>query len=170
MYASPGLGTTGHMATYLFKSLTGIDSVHIPYERRVGALTDLVAGRVHLMSDNLPAALPFAQNGNVRPLAVSTSTRWPLLPNIPSISEAGVPGYDAAAWFTVAAPAKMPKEIVMRLNASIIKFIRSPDGIERIRKLGGEPVGNTPEEVQKFIISETEKWGKVAQSAGIKPQ
>ena len=170
MYASPGLGTTGHMATELFKLMTGIDIVHVPYKGSVPALTDLVAGRVHLMIDNLPAALPFAQNGNVRPLAVSTSTRWPLLPNIPSISEAGVPGYDAAAWFTVAAPAKMPKEIVMRLNASIIKFIRSPDGIERIRKLGGEPVGNTPEEVQKFIISETEKWGKVAQSAGIKPQ
>lgn len=169
LYGTPGLGTTAHLATELFKSMTGIDIVHVPYKGSAPALTDLVAGRVHVMIDNLPAVLPFAENGNVRPLAVSTATRWPLLPNIPTIAET-VPGYDAAAWFTVAAPAKVPKEIVTRLNASIIKYIKSPDGIERIRKLGGEPIGDTPEEMQKFVVSETEKWGKVAQFAGIKPQ
>jgi tripartite-type tricarboxylate transporter receptor subunit TctC len=121
------------------------------------------------MIDNLPAVLPFAENNNVRALAVSTAERWPLLPNIPAIGDT-VKGYDAASWFTVAAPAKVSKDIVMKLNASIIKHIKSPEGIERIRKLGGEPIGNTPDEMQAFIISETEKWGKVAEFAKIKPE
>ena len=168
-YGTPGLGSTAHLATELFKSMTGIDIVHVPYKGSAPALTDLVAGRVHVMIDNLPAVLPFAENGNVRPLAVSTATRWPLLPNIPTIAET-VPGYDAAAWFTVAAPAKVSKDIVMKLNASIIKYIKSADGIERIRKLGGEPIGNTPDDMQAFVIAETEKWGKVAQFANLKPE
>jgi tripartite-type tricarboxylate transporter receptor subunit TctC len=122
------------------------------------------------MIDNLPAVLPFAENGNVRPLAVSTAKRWPLLANLPTIAEAGVPGYDASAWFTVAAPAKVSKDIVMKLNTSIIKYIKSPDGTERIRKLGGEPIGGTPEEMLTFVLAETEKWRKVAEFAKIKPQ
>ena len=169
-YGTPGLGSTAHLSTELFKSLTGIDIVHVPYKGSAPALTDLVAGRVHVMIDNLPAVLPFAENKNVRALAISTATRWPLLPEIPTISEAGVSGYDAAAWFTVAAPAKVSKDIVMKLNASVIKYIKSADGIERIRKLGGEPIGGTPEEMQKFVLAETEKWGKVAQFANIKPE
>ena len=169
-YGTPGLGSTAHLATELFKSMTGIDIVHVPYKGSAPALTDLVAGRVQVMIDNLPAVLPFAENNNVRPLAVSTIMRWPLLPNIPTIAESGVAGYDAAAWFTVAAPAKVSKDIVTKLNASVIKFIKSPDGVERIRKLGGEPIGGTPEEMQKFVIAETEKWGKVAEFAGIKPE
>lgn len=170
LYGTPGLGTTAHLSTELLKSMTGIDIVHVPYKGSAPALTDLVAGRVHLMIDNLPAVLPFAEAGSVRPLAISTATRWPLLPNIPTIAEAGVPGYDAASWFTVAAPAKVPKEIVMKLNASIIKYIKSPDGIERIRKLGGEPIGDTPEQMLAFVLAETEKWGKVAEFAKIKPE
>ena len=168
-YGTPGLGSTAHLATELFKSMTGIDIVHVPYKGSAPALTDLVAGRVHVMIDNLPAVLPFAEAGNVRPLAISTAQRWPLLPNIPPIGDT-VKGYDAAAWFTVAAPAKVSKDIVMKLNASIIKYIKSPDGIERIRKLGGEPIGGTPEEMQAFVIAETEKWGKVAEFAKIKPE
>ena len=168
-YGTPGLGTTAHLSTELLKSMTGIDIVHVPYKGSAPALTDLVAGRVHVMIDNLPAVLPFAEASNVRPLAISTAERWPLLPNIPAIGET-VKGYDASSWFTVAAPAKVPKDIVMKLNASIIKYIKSPDGIERIRKLGGEPIGNTPEEMQAFVISEMEKWGKVAQFAKIEPQ
>jgi tripartite-type tricarboxylate transporter receptor subunit TctC len=169
LYGTPGLGSTAHLSTELFKSMTGIDIVHVPYKGSAPALTDLVAGRVHVMIDNLPAVLPFAEAGNVRPLAISTATRWPLLPNIPTIGET-VKGYDAASWFTVAAPAKVSKDIVMKLNASIIKYIKSPDGVERIRKLGGEPIGGTPEEMQAFVIAEMEKWGKVAAFAKIQPQ
>jgi tripartite-type tricarboxylate transporter receptor subunit TctC len=169
-YGTPGLGSTAHLATELFKSMTGTDIVHVPYKGSAPALTDLVAGRIHVMIDNLPAVLPFAENKNVRALAISTVTRWPLLPELPTVAESGVPGYDAAAWFTVAAPAKVSKDIVMNLNASVIKFIKSPDGVERIRKLGGEPIGGTPEDMQKFVLAETEKWGKVAQFANIKPE
>ncbi|MEW6767223.1 MAG: tripartite tricarboxylate transporter substrate binding protein [Pseudomonadota bacterium] len=169
-YGTPGLGSTAHLATELLKSMTGIDIVHVPYKGSAPAVTDLVAGRIQVMIDNLPAVLSFAEAKSVRAIAISTNTRWPLLPEIPTIAESGVPGYDAAAWFTVAAPAKVSKDIVMKLNASVIKFIKSPDGVERIRKLGGEPIGGTPEEMQKFVIAETEKWGKVAQFAKIQPE
>ena len=169
-YATPGLGSTAHLSTELFKSMTGVQMTHVPYKGSAPALTDLIAGRVHVMIDNLPAAQPFAESNSIRPLAVSTATRWPLLPEIPTIAEAGVPGYEAASWFTVAAPAKAPKEIITKLNASIDKFVKSEDGIARLRKLGAEPAGGSPEDMQKYVVAEMEKWGKVAQFAGIKPE
>ncbi len=169
-YATPGLGTTAHVATELFKSMTGLKLTHVPYKGSAPALTDLIAGRVHLTIDNLPASQPFAESGKIRPLAVSTSKRWPLLPNLPTIAEAGVPGYDAASWFTIGAPAKTSKEIREKLNASVEKFIKSPEGTERLRKLGAEPFGGSPDAMQKFVVAEMEKWGKVAQFAGLKPE
>jgi len=99
--------------------MTGVDMTHVTYKGSAPALTDLIAGRVQVMIDNLPAAQPFAEGGQIRPLAVSTATRWPLLPDLPTIAEAGVPGYEAASWFTIGAPAKTPKEIIDRLNASV---------------------------------------------------
>jgi tripartite-type tricarboxylate transporter receptor subunit TctC len=169
-YATPGLGTTAHVATELFKSMTGVEIVHVPYKGSAPALTDLIAGRVHLTIDNLPTSQPFADAGSIRPIAVSTATRWPLMPNIPTIAEAGVPGYEAASWFTIGAPAKTPKEIIVKLNASVDKYIKTPEGTDKMRKLGAEPAGGSPEEMQAYVISETEKWGKVAQFAGIKPE
>lgn len=169
-YATPGLGSTAHVATELFKSMTGVNIIHVPYKGSAPALTDLIAGRVHLTIDNLPASQPFAESGSIRPLAVSTATRWPLLPDLPTIAQAGVPGYEAAAWFTVGAPAKTSKEIIVRLNASIDRFIKTEDGIARLRKLGAEPAGGSPEDMQAYVLAETEKWGKVAQFAGIKPE
>lgn len=169
-YGTPGLGSTAHVSTELFKSMTGVNIVHVPYKGSAPALTDLIAGRVHLTIDNLPASQPFAESNSIRALAVSTATRWPLLPNIPTIAEAGVPGYEAASWFTVGAPAKTPKDIIVKLNASIDQFIKSEDGIVRLRKLGAEPAGGSPEDMQAYVLAETEKWGKVAQFAGIKPE
>ena len=169
-YGKPGLGSTAHVSTELFKSMTGVEMTHVPYKGSAPALTDLIAGRVHLMIDNLPAAQPFAESGSIRPLAVSSATRWPLLPDLPTIAEAGVPGYEAASWFTIAAPAKTPKEIIGRLNASVDKFLKTEDGIARLRKLGAEPAGGSPEEMQRYVVGETEKWGKVAKFAGIKPE
>jgi tripartite-type tricarboxylate transporter receptor subunit TctC len=125
---------------------------------------------VHLMIDNLPAAQPFADSGAIRPLAVSTATRWPLLPQLPTIAEAGLPGYEASAWFTIGAPAKTPKEIIDRLNAGVGKFLKSDDGATRLRKLGAEPAGGSPEDMQAYVLAETEKWRKVAKFAGIKPE
>lgn len=169
-YGTPGLGSTAHLSTELFKSMTGVKLIHVPYKGSAPALTDLIGGRVHLMIDNLPAAQPFAEGNQIRPIAVSTATRWPLMPDIPTIAEAGVPGYDAASWFTVAAPAKTSKEQIAKLNASIDKFIKSEDGTVRLRKLGAEPTGGSPDSMQAFVLAETEKWGKVAQFAGIKPE
>ena len=168
-YGTPGIGSTAHLSTELFKSMTGVQMTHVPYKGSAPALTDLIAGRVHVMIDNLPAAQPFAEAKSIRPLAISTAKRWPLL-DVPTIAESGVPGYDASSWFTVAAPAKAPKEIIAKLNASIDKFLKTEDGIARLRKLGAEPVGGTPEEMQAFVVSEMEKWGKVAQFAGLKPE
>ncbi len=169
-YGTPGLGSTAHVSTELFKSMAGVDITHVTYKGSAPALTDLIAGRVHLMIDNLPAAQPFAESNAIRALAVSTATRWPLLPDLPTIAEAGVPGYEAASWFTIGAPAKTPKEIIHRLNASVDKFVRSEDGTARLRKLGAEPAGGSPEDMQAYVLAEADKWGKVANFAGIKPE
>src|SRR3954471_6967487 len=169
-YGTPGLGSTAHVSTELFKSMTGVEITHVTYKGSAPALTDLIAGRVHLMIDNLPAAQPFAESNSIRALAVSTATRWPLLPDLPTIAEAGVPGYEAASWFTIGAPARTPKDIIDRLNASVDKFIKSGDGIARLRKLGAEPAGGSPQDMQAYVLAEAEKWGKVAKFAGIKPE
>ena len=168
-YCTPGLGSTAHVSTELFKSMTGLKLTHVPYKGSAPALTDLIAGRVHLTIDNLPASQTFAEAGSIRPLGVSTLKRWPLLPDLQSISET-VPGYEAASWFTIGAPAKTSKEIREKLNASVEKFIKSEDGTTRMRKLGAEPFGGSPEAMQTFVVAEMEKWGKVAQFAGIKPE
>lgn len=169
-YGTPGLGSTAHVATELFKSMTGVDIVHVPYKGSAPALTDLVAGRVHLTIDNLPASQPFAESGAIRPIAVSTATRWPLMPKVPTIAESGVPGYEASAWFTIAAPAKTSKDIIAKVNASVNAFIKSEDGTQKLRKLGAEPAGGSPEDMAAYNAAETEKWGKVAKFAGIKPE
>lgn len=169
-YGTPGLGSTAHVSTELFKSMTGVEMTHVPYKGSAPALTDLIAGRVHLTIDNLPASQPFADSNSIRPLAVSSAKRWPGLPDLPTIAEAGVPGYEAASWFTIGAPAKTSKEIIDRLNASVDKFLKTEDGIARLRKLGAEPAGGSPADMQAYVLAETEKWGKVAKFAGIKPE
>jgi tripartite-type tricarboxylate transporter receptor subunit TctC len=169
-YGTPGLGSTAHLSTELFKSMTGVKLTHVPFRGSAPALTDLIGGRVHVMIDNLPAAQPFAEGNQIRPLAVSTAKRWEPMKDIPTIAEAGVPGYDAASWFTITAPAKTSKEIVAKLNASTDKYVKSEEGKARLIKLGADPVGGSPAEMDAFVQSETEKWGKVAQFAGIKPE
>jgi tripartite-type tricarboxylate transporter receptor subunit TctC len=169
-YGTPGLGSTAHVSTELFKSMTGVEMTHVPYKGSAPALTDLIAGRVQLTIDNLPASQPLAESNSIRPLAVSSAKRWPGLPDLPTIAEAGVPGYEAASWFTIGAPAKTPKEIIDRLNASVDKFLKTEDGIARLRKLGAEPAGGSPADMQAYVLAETEKWGKVAKFAGIKPE
>jgi tripartite-type tricarboxylate transporter receptor subunit TctC len=169
-YGTPGLGSTAHVSTELFKSMTGVEMTHVPYKGSAPALTDLIAGRVQLMIDNLPAAQPFAESSSIRPIAVSSAKRWPGFPDLPTIAEAGVPGYEASSWFTIGAPAKTSKDIIGRLNATVDRFLKTEDGIARLRKLGAEPAGGSPEDMQAYVLAETEKWGKVAKFAGIKPE
>ena len=170
LYGTPGLGTTAHLSTELFKSMAGVDLTHVPYKGSAPAVSDLLAGRIQVMIDNLPAVVAFAEAGSVRPLGVSTSTRWPLLPNIPTIAEAGVPGYDASSYFTIAAPSKTPVEIVAKLNAGINAFLKSDAGIDKVRKVGGDPVGGSPEAMTTYIGNENAKWAKVAAFAKIVPE
>jgi tripartite-type tricarboxylate transporter receptor subunit TctC len=168
-YATAGIGGTGHVAMELLKSMTGIDIVHVPYRGSAPSLTDVVAGRVEVSSDNLPPVQPFVEAGKLRALAVTTTKRWPELPDVPTVAEAGVPGYEASAWFTIAAPAKTPREIIDKMNASMNKYISEPEMIAKMRKLGAEPFGGSPEDMAKLIAEETVKWKKVIDFAGLKP-
>lgn len=170
LYGTPGLGSTAHLSTELFKSMAGVDLAHVPYKGSAPAVSDLLAGRIQVMIDNLPAVVAFAEAGSVRPLAISTSTRWPLLPNIPTIAESGVPGYDASSYFTIAGPAKTQPDIVAKLNESVNKFLKSGDGINKVRKVGGDPVGGSPADMTAYIGKENAKWAKVAAFAKIAPE
>lgn len=167
-YATAGIGGTGHVAMELLKSMTGMDILHVPYRGSAPALTDVVGGRLEVSSDNLPAVQPFVEAGKLRALAVTTTKRWPELPDVPTVAEAGVPGYEASAWFTIAAPAKTPREIIDKVNASINKYMSEPETIARMRKLGAEPVGGSPEDMARLIAEETVKWKKVIDFAGLK--
>jgi tripartite-type tricarboxylate transporter receptor subunit TctC len=167
-YATAGIGGTGHVAMELMKSMTGMDILHVPYRGSAPALTDVVGGRVEVSSDNLPAVQPFVEAGKLRALAVTTTKRWPELPDVPTVAEAGVPGYEASAWFTIAAPAKTPREIIDKVNASVNKYMSEQETIARMRKLGAEPVGGSPEDMAKLIAEETVKWKKVIDFAGLK--
>ncbi len=168
-YATAGIGGTGHVAMELLKSMTGIDIVHVPYRGSAPSLTDVVAGRVEVSSDNLPPVQPFVEAGKLRALAVTTTKRWPELPDVPTVAEAGVPGYEASAWFTIAAPAKTPREIIDKMNASMNKYISEPEMIAKMRKLGAEPFGGSADDMAKLIADETVKWKKVIDFAGLKP-
>jgi tripartite-type tricarboxylate transporter receptor subunit TctC len=169
-FATAGSGGTGHVAMELLKSMTGMDILHVPYRGSAPALTDVIGGRVEISSDNLPAVQPFVEAGKLRPLAVTTAKRWSELPNVPTVAEAGVPGYEASAWFTIAAPAKTPPEIIEKINKSVNKYMSEPETIARMRKLGSEPVGGSPEDMAKLVADETVKWKKVVDFAGLKAE
>jgi len=167
-YASGGNGSSAHMSMELFKSMTGVDLVHIPYKGSSPALTDVVSGQVAVMIVNLPPAVPLVKAGKLRALAVTTRTRSPLLPDVPTMIEAGVAGYETVAWFGILAPAATPKEIVARLSAEIGRIARTPEMRERLLSLGAEPVGSTPEEFAAVIARDIAKWTPLAKTVGIK--
>ena len=167
-YASGGNGSSAHMSMELFKSMAGIDLVHIPYKGSSPALTDVVSGQVAGMFVNLPPAVPLVKAGKVRALAVTTRARSPLLPEVPTVIESGVPGFETVAWFGILAPAATPKDIVARLSAEIGKIARTPEMRERLLALGAEPVGSTPEEFAAVISRDIAKWTPLARTVGIK--
>jgi tripartite-type tricarboxylate transporter receptor subunit TctC len=166
-YASPGSGSSTHLAMELFKSMAGIDVVHVPYKGVAPAATDLISGQVQMLSGDLNTLMPHVKSGKMRPLAVTGAARSALLPDMPTLNEAGVPGYEASGWFGLLAPAGTPPEIVRRLNSEIVKGLASSDLRQRLAGLGGEVAGGTPERFAAHLRQEITKWGKVIRSIGL---
>jgi len=168
MNASSGNGTPGQVSGELFKMMTGTDIVHVPYKGGAQAIADLVAGHVHIMFESLNSIAPHARSGKVRPLAVGSARRSVGFPEIPTMVEAGVPGYEASTWSGVVGPAGMPRPIVERLNQAINRAISSPSFLERFKSIGDDPGGGTPEEFGALIKSELAKWAEVIKRSGAK--
>jgi tripartite-type tricarboxylate transporter receptor subunit TctC len=166
--ASTGAGSVGHLAGELFKVLTGTNMVQVPYSGGAPAITALLSGEVQLYFATVPAALTQVKAGRLRALAVTSARRMGLEPELPTIAEAGVPGYDVTGWFGLLAPARTPKAVIAYLNAEVNKAIKLQDVRERFATEGLEPLGSTPEEFAAIIKNDIEKWARVAQSAGIK--
>jgi tripartite-type tricarboxylate transporter receptor subunit TctC len=168
-FASGGVGTSPHLSGELFKAMTGVNIVHVPYRGTAPALTDLLAGQVQVLFDNLPGSIGHIRNGKVRALGVTASKRVNALPDVPTIAET-VPGYEASVWYGIAAPKGTPPEIVEKLNQAVNTVLADPNLQARLVELGGEPMPMTPEEFGNLVAEETRKWGKVIKSAGIKTQ
>jgi tripartite-type tricarboxylate transporter receptor subunit TctC len=167
-YASSGNGTSMHLAGELFKSMAGVDMVHIPYKGAAASMVDLLAGRVNMVFDSLPAALPNIKAGKLRALAVTGAKRSQFLPELPTIAEAALPGYETGIWFGIVAPAGTPPEIISRLNAELVKAAASTEFRERLTRHGFEVVSSTPEEMADSVRSEMAKWGKVVKALGMR--
>lgn len=167
-YASTGTGGTSHLAGELFKMMTGTDIVHISYKGSGPAVTDLLGGQVTLMFDSVASSLPLVTSGKLRALAVTGKNRSPALPDLPTVAEAGLPGFEASAWNGINAPAGTPPHVLRKLNAEIIKILATPDTKQRFAKVGAEPAGGSPEQFDAFIASEMDKWGKVIKKSGAK--
>ena len=167
-YASTGNGSSNHLSFELFKAMTQTNVTHIPYKGSAPAVTDLIAGQVQVMFDNTPNVLPHVRAGKLKALAVSTKARTPLAPEVPSVDEAGVPGYDVSVWFGVLTVAGTPREVVQRLNTEMVKILRSTEVTERFGKIGVQVVAGTPEHFSSFLKSEVERWARVVREANIK--
>jgi len=165
-FASAGNGTTSHLSGELFRTMTGIDIVHIPYRGGAAAVTDLVSGQVQMMIDVMPNVYPLAKDGRIRAIAVSTAVRFPGAPELPTISESGVAGFESSAWDGVLAPAGTPEAIVNRLNAAIRTALADPELVETLKSRGARPVAGTPQDFAQHIIESTKKWAVVVKASG----
>jgi tripartite-type tricarboxylate transporter receptor subunit TctC len=167
-YASSGIGGSGHLAGELFKSVAGISMVHVPYKSAAPALTDLVAGQVQVMFGTLLASVPLIRNEKLRGVALTGSRRVEALPQVPTFVESGFSNFDASSWNCMMAPAGTPEPIVARLNAELVRIVRDPAVLERLKGDGVTGTGSTPQELAEYLKSESAKWGKVARDVGIK--
>ena len=167
-YGSSGTGASPHLAAELFRSMAGIDMVHVPYKGVGPALTDLLGGQIDLMFADEHLVAPHARSGRLRALAVTSATRSSVMPDLPTVSEAAIPAYAAGTWFVVLVPAGTPREIVQRLHVEIIKLLGSAELRERLLAQGMEPGGNTPEQFAALIRTEIDKWRRVVKNANIK--
>jgi tripartite-type tricarboxylate transporter receptor subunit TctC len=167
-YASAGIGTPQHVSAEMFKMMTGVEMVHVPYRGAAPALTDLIGGQVQVMIDTTPASMQHIRSGRLRPLAVTTATRADALPDLPTVGDF-VPGYEATSWFGIGAPKDTPPEIITTLNKEINAAIADPKIKARLIDLGGTVLPGSPADFGKLIAAETEKWAKVVKFSGAKP-
>ena len=168
-YGSGGIGNGAHLAGELFKTATGTDIVHIPYKGAAPAVVDLLAGQVHMMLNSIPVLLPHIRAAKLRALAVGNRSRMAILPEVPTMHEAGVAKFDANSWYGFFAPAGTPKEIVSRLNAESAKILRGQEMSDFLSPQGAEPIGNSPEEFSAHIKAELAKWAQAVKAADVKP-
>jgi tripartite-type tricarboxylate transporter receptor subunit TctC len=169
-YASAGTGSSQHLAGELLKSLAGIAIVHIPYKGSPPALLDVIGGRVVLMCSTIAPAMPQVKTGKLRALAVTSLTRSAAAPEIPTVAESGLPGYEATAWQGVLLPAATPRDIIVKINTEIVRVIKQPEVRKQLADQGYEPVGNSPEQFAAYIKSEILKWARVIKTAGLKAE
>jgi tripartite-type tricarboxylate transporter receptor subunit TctC len=169
-FGSAGLGTNPHLSMELFLSMTGLTMVHVPYKGSAPAIVDLLAGHIVVMTATALTGIPHVRAGRLRALGVTGDKRMPAAPDIPTIAEAGVPGYEAVQWYGLVAPANTPREVIARLNREMVTILQAPDVKEKFAADGADPAGTSPEEFGRYIKAETEKWQKVAKAAGIKPE
>ena len=167
-YASAGNGTSIHLAGELFASMAQVDMLHVPYKGSGPAVTDLIGDQVDTMFDSVTSALPHIRSGKLRAIAVTTPKRSSALPGVPTLAEAGLPGYDLSPWFAVYMPAGTPRPVVAKINAALVEAMKLPDVKARFATIGAETVGSTPEQLAAHLDAEMAKWGKIIQARGIR--
>ena len=167
--ASSGSGTSVHLSGELFKSMTGCQMLHVPYKGAGPALTDLIAGQVHVLFDNLPSSAGHIRGGRIRALAVTSAEREPSMPDLPTVAET-VQGYEATAWFGIGMPKGTPRDVIEKVNAEVNRALSDPGMLKRLSELGGKPIKGTPEDFGNVIKAETEKWAKVVIQSGAKAE
>jgi len=169
-YASLGSGSTSHPTMEMFRSAAGIQLNHIPYKGSPAAHAELFSGQIPIMFDAIPAVLPHVKSGRLRGMGIATLKRSPFLPEVPTVAEAGYPGFEAVGWIGIAAPARTPAPVLDQLNAEIVRIINTPEMKERLATLAVTPVGDTREQFARFIMSEIAKWGKAVKESGAKAE
>lgn len=167
-YASTGNGSTVHLAAEMFKAMANVNIVHVPYKGSPPAVTDLLGGQIHMMFNNTPNMIPYIKAGQVRALAVTSAKRESSLPDVPTMAEAGVAGYEATGWFSLSVPAGTPKEVIAKLNAAASKGIKSPAFVDRMKSLSFGVVGGTPEQMDRMIDEEIQRWAPIVKTSGVK--
>jgi tripartite-type tricarboxylate transporter receptor subunit TctC len=169
-YGSSGVGGAGHLAMALFTSMAGVVATHVPYKGGAPAVADLVAGRLHMMMANLTTAQPHIRAGRLRALGVGTKSRTPLFPDLPTLAESGVPGYEANNWNGIVAPRGTPRSVIAKLHVEVSAVLKEPAIQTRLAAVGLEPIGDTPDEFAAYLRAEADKWGRVVRQAGIRAE
>jgi len=164
--ASAGNGTSSHLAGEMFKTATGVDALHVPYRGGGPAMTDLIGGQVQMMIEVMPNAFPQVEGGKLRALAVTTAARWPLAPDIPTLAESGVPGFEVTAWDAIFAPRGTPDAVIDAVNGAIRKALADPKTRDALLSRGAEPVPGSPDQLRTFVESELKRWGKAVEQSG----